>query len=382
MEKNVRIFLLFLLLLTASNAFAITPEQAISKANELAAQQQYDDALAIVENASKQYPKNTEIKLSIARIFSWMGNYAASENMIRTLGKEQDKNADVILLRANLAYYQQDYATAIKLYKRILEKNPNYQDATTGLAQAKKALSNPENISAKYSWQMDAGYENSSFSRSAQTSWNQEFTQLTHFTKDHNTAIYGKITRYDQFKNIDSEYEAGVTHIFTDYFNAYASGAISPSPDFRPENKVSAGGALRAISKEYIPTPLWLTLDSHYDTYSTTKILGNSPGLRLELPYGWSIASRLILVDQIHTQRVYGRDFRIDGVINDRLNFYAGYANAPETVAAVTVQTKTYFGGIAFNVRPDTTLRLGYTHDDRENSYIRQGVIFSVSYRF
>ena len=54
----------------------------------------------------------------------------------------------------------------------------------------------------------------------------------------------------------------------------------------------------------------------------------------------------------------------------------------PETVAAVTVDTQTWFGGVALELTPQATLHIGYTRDDRENSYIRQVVNASISYRF
>ena len=97
---------------------------------------------------------------------------------------------------------------------------------------------------------------------------------------------------------------------------------------------------------------------------------------------GWSIAARVIALDPEDSERLYGKDFRLDGTLTDTFRFYAGYADVPETVAAVTVDTQTWFGGVTLDMTPEATLRLGYARDDRENSYIRQVVSASVSYRF
>jgi tetratricopeptide (TPR) repeat protein len=381
-KKNV---LLMIILLTCNSLDAFADNntaQSINKATELAKQEKYEDALRILTEEESKNPKEFDLLIAQVRIFSWMGNYTKAEQVLGKLGEGKDKNVDVILLKANLAYYKHEYTDAIKLYQEVLKTAPNYNDAKIGLAQTQKAQVNIATPSDAYKWQIDLGYEHSSFSRVPQSEWNQEMLQITHFMDQNKTAVYGKINLYDRFKQTDYEYEAGITHIFKDYLNGYTLAALSPDPDFRPESKIAAGGAFRAIGREYLPTPLWITLDSQYDTYSTTRIITNIPGVRLELPYGWSISSRMIAVKPTNAQLLYGRDLRIGGVVNDRLNFYAGYANAPETVDAVTVRTISYFGGLALNVRPDTILRIGYSHDDRENSYIRQGVNCIVSYRF
>src|SRR6185369_2679971 len=125
-------------------------------------------------------------------------------------------NPDVMLLRANLAYYRGDYPIAKKLYQDILAAYPHYKDAADGLEEVKKAENAPEN---KYRWQLDMGHERSNFSRINQPAWNQDFMQITHFLEGGKTALHATVTRYDQFSNIDTGYEAGVDHRFTDYLN-------------------------------------------------------------------------------------------------------------------------------------------------------------------
>jgi YaiO family outer membrane protein len=152
--------------------------------------------------------------------------------------------------------------------------------------------------------------------------------------------------------------------------------------DFRPEYFVAGGGALKITGMNDKFLPAWLTLDSRYDNYEDTRILTAKLGLRIEPLEGWSIAGRVIALDQEDAKRLYGKDFRVDGTITDTLRFYAGYADVPETVAAVTVDTQTLFGGITMDLTPETTLRIGYARDNRENSYIRQVINASISYRF
>lgn len=375
------ILALFFLLFLATPAFAMSADDALEQSKVLAAEKKYDEALALLEKEEAKHPKDIELKLAIARVLSWKGDYDLAEQKLSKLDKEYDANADVLLLRANLAYYRHDTTTAKTLYKKILNDHPHYEDAKAGLARTQKAEDAPVQATP-YRWQVDIGYEHSGFSRRKQPSWNQEFLQVTHFLED-KTALHGKITRYDQFNtNIDTEFEIGVDHAFTEYLNAYAYGAITPEADFRPEHRVAGGGALRLMNKNDGFLPVWLTMDSRYDAYASVSVLNVNPGLRIEPVDGWSLAVRKISVDADNAKRVYGESYRLDGTVTDRLRFYVGYADAPETEAAVTVNTKTYFGGIAFDMTPESTLRLGYTHDDRENSYIRKVVNASVSYKF
>ncbi|TAH34212.1 MAG: YaiO family outer membrane beta-barrel protein [Alphaproteobacteria bacterium] len=231
-------------------------------------------------------------------------------------------------------------------------------------------------------WQTDAGFEFSDFSRRNQPNWNQEFTQVTRFFDSKKMAMHGKIIRYDQFSNIDSEYEAGVDRSFFPWLNAYLYGSMAPDADFRPEWRLMGGGSLRLNDPAWNLVPVWLTLDSRYEDYSDTEVMNINPGLRIEPADRWSIAGRMISVKQRNEERVYGFDLRLDGAVADDWRFYTGYANAPETVAGVTVDTTTYFAGAAIDITQAHTLRLGYTHDDRENSYIRQVLNVSLTYRF
>jgi YaiO family outer membrane protein len=383
------------LLSSATLAWAMPADEAIDRSRTLSAEHKYEEALVLLENALAEHPGDGEIQLAIIRVLSWQGNYDAAEKRIQELDKKYAGNADLLLLRANLAAYRRDHAQAVALYREVLAKAPDYEDAKAGLEHALNAVASDTQIFTSqiseieepsgepgFAWQVDSGFEFSEFSRVDQTDWNQEFLQLTRFLDERKTAIHGKITRYDQFSSTDVEYEAGIDHAVSDSLSLYASGTIGMDADFRPEYWVTGGGALKITGANDKIMPAWLTLDGRHDTYEDTSILTAKLGLRLEPTEGWSIAARVIALDSDVSRRLYGNDFRLDGTITDTFRFYAGYADVPETVAAITVDTQTWFGGISLDLTPEATLRLGYARDDRENSYIRQVVNASVSYRF
>ena len=393
------------LLSSATLACAMPVNEVIDRSRTLSAEHKYEEALVLLENAQAEHPGDGEIQFAIIRVLSWQGNYDAAEKSIQGLDKKYADNADLLLLRANLAAYRQDHVQAVALYREVLAKAPDYEDAKAGLERELKArASNTQIFKSQtskprisrsqiseikkpdgdpvFAWQVDSGIEFSEFSRVDQTGWNQEFLQLTRFLDERKTAIHGKITRYDQFSSTDVEYEVGIDHAVSENLNLYASGTIGMDADFRPEYWVTGGGALKITGLNDKIMPAWITLDGRHDTYEDTSILTAKLGLRIEPVAGWSIAARVIAVDQEDSRRLYGKDFRMDGILTDAIRFYVGYADVPETVAGVTVDTQTWFGGVALELTPDATLHMGYTRDDRENSYIRQVVNASVSYRF
>lgn len=376
----IRHIAFFIMLCISTSAYAMPIEDAIKESRVFAEKQDYERALSCLKQAETQYPNDLEIKLAIIRTLSWQGDFVTAEKRLASLDTKYDANADVQLLRANLAFYRKEYAIAETRYRTILLAHPDYEDAKAGLERIEK-VKHTSMGATRYAWQLDMGYEHSSFSRVNQSGWNQSFVQLNRFLSD-TTAVHGKIIRYEQFTNLDTAYELGVDHRFADYVNGYVYGVISPNADFRPEKQVMGGGMLRILNKEYADESLWLTLDNRYDIYDAIKVLDINPGLRFEPMNGWAISVRKISVDADNAKRVYGEDYRLDGTIIDGLRFYVGYANAPETESAITIDTKTWFGGIVWDVNEYATLRCGYSHDDRKNSYIREVVSVSTSIRF
>lgn len=361
-----------------SGAWAISREDGLSQSRAQAEDGRYDEALHTLQAIDNAKADDVELRLMRARILSWKGDHAAAEAELATLDSRHDDNADVMLLRANLAYIAGDYAKAEQLYTRILAIAPDYADAADGLERVQNAQAYA--AQGDYLWQLDAGLEHSDFD-DARPNWNQQFVQITRFLDDKRTALHGKVARYEQFRNIDSEYELGVSHRFSDRANGYVYGVYGPQADFRPEYRIAAGGAYR-LTPSSAAMPLWMTVDSRMDWYADSRVLNINPGAKVEFIRGWSLAGRVIVVDQEDERRVYGFDARLNGTLTDRLRGFIGYADAPETIDAVTVDTQTYFGGLAFDVTPRSSLLLSYAHDDRENTFERQVINAGIRYRF
>ena len=81
-------------------------------------------------------------------------------------------------------------------------------------------------------------------------------------------------------------------------------------------------------------------------------------------------------------KRLTGWSARADWQASDRLRLYAGRSNAPETEQGATVDTVSTFGGLVVEMTPLVDLTVAYTHDDRQNSYLRDALSATVGYRF
>ena len=361
----------------ATTAHAGTQE-ILDQSRALAEAKRYDEALELIAFEEKRAPENSELLMMKARILAWKGDYQAAQAILTPLRARYPNDDDILLVQAAIQGYEGRRDEATASYRSILVRNPNDADARQGLQRLEQA----EIAAEGYRWQLDAGGEFSSFSRSSQDNWNQQFLQLSHFSPDRATTLHGQISRFDQFNRVDSYYELGASHRFTPRLNGYVLGGATHNADFRPDMRLGGGGEVRLDAPDSGSTAWWLTLDVQYDSYPTGDVALYNPSLRFEPTDGWAITARRIIVDPEANKRLYGWLARVDGTITNDWRFLVGYANAPETVAGVAVDTKTIFGGLAYDIDTAHTVRIGYTRDDRENSFIRDAVNVSVSHRF
>lgn len=376
------IIILFLGLLPCTAHAQNTLADDLATARKLAEDQKYDDALTLLKKLQDNNPDNVELHLAIARTLSWSGNPDAAQIEIDKLSPVQKQNADAKLLQGYLYYYQKDFVKAEKEFSDILAHHPDYTDAATGLEHIRRASAAENAKDNGFKWQVDTGFEYSNFLRRSQDSWNQEFIQINRFFDNKKTVLHGTTRRYGQFTNVDSEYELGIDKVLSPRFTSYLYGTFSPHADFRPDWRIHAGGAARLDDPNDDGPALWVLVDMRRDVYEATDVFNFNPALRFEPVYGWGIIARAISVDQENEKRVYGQELRLNGVITDGWRFTAGFADAPETEAGVTVNTKTRYGNMAIDLGDAHTVRFGYTHDDRENSYIREVYNVSFSYKF
>jgi YaiO family outer membrane protein len=167
---------------------------------------------------------------------------------------------------------------------------------------------------------------------------------------------------------------------------AFAAG-WTLAPDFKPDWKVAADVevlALRRAPASPVPA-LWLLTGLRYDVYETLEVGGIHPGVRFEWGEPWAFAARLNRVQEVGSGALYGWTARMDGPLpapaGYGLRFWAGAADAPETVRAATVSTRTVFGGLGAE-RGSWLVNMGYARDDREGSWVRHALSAGAARKF
>ena len=372
------------LCLYAAPALADPPtiDQLLADSQAQAANKQFDEALKTLQQAQTQEPDNLDVRLAIARVHGWQGNYVVAENEVGVLSAADPDNVDIRTLSAYLDYYQGRNEAAAGKFASVLQTYPAYTEAAEGLKLAQDAEQDEkgEKAAAAYLWQFDAGYEHSSFSRQPSPDWSDEFAQVTRFFDGGDTAVHARIEYDEEFDTTNAYLEIGVDHKFTPWINGYFYAGHTVDASFRPAWRVEPGGNLRIIQEDDSTPAVWLTLDVKEDQYYPASIATVDPGVRFE--YGeWAFSPNLVMVHQWGTESVFGWNARLDGPVCENLRFYLGYSNAPDTEDAVTAYTASIYGGFAYTFDETHILTLGYTHDDRQNSWIRNAANIAFTYR-
>ena len=360
--------------MTLTPLAAHADDSPIASARALAEARRYDEALSVLRTAQAAAPNDIDLGLATARVLSWKGDYRAADAQLDQLPQS---NAETLTIRGNLAYYRSDLVRAKAIYTAALAITPDFAEARDGLQRVDAALAEQGKAPR---WQTDIGAEHSGFSNPALPDWNQQFVHVTRLMNGGKQAVHLRLTRYDQFGLNDGEAELGFAARLTDRLDVYGAAGVATEAAFRPESRFALGGAYRAHKGSW--GGVWLTFDGRHDRYPAITVNSGALGVRVTGNNGLGIASRLIRVDQGDGNPMTGYDVRIDGQINDRLRVHAGFADAPETVAAITIVTRSIFAGVTWDINPKTTLRAGYGRDDRANTYVRQGLNVTLSRRF
>jgi YaiO family outer membrane protein len=337
----------------------------------------FPDALRQLDTLLAAEPRHFQARLYQARIHSWQGRYGTAHREFSALAAERPGDGDVALAQAYLLYYQTRLDEAWTAFQTLSATYPGNADAREGLERVRRARA----LSGR-PWRLDAGGEYSFFTGRDQPAWGQAFVQVGRSVNEAGTMPYLRLEYWRQFERTDAAVEAGIYHRFSDKFNAGLAAAWNPAADFKPNWRVTGDAGLRLYGPTGPGWGAWLLAGAWYDVYAATDILRTSPGLRVEWGPFWAVTGRLARIDERGEDPLYGWSTRLDGPLPAGLRFYGGYGDAPETVAATTVATRTVFAGVFIPVGSSRTLTFGFTRDDREGAYQRHALNAALSQRF
>ena len=381
-------------LCSVGGAFASSPEEWTAQARARIAASRLDDALQSLDSALASDFRNFDARVLRAKVLSWQGRRAEAGTELQSLLKERPNDPGAGLAMAYLRYYQGDLPGAEQDFGRLLAADSGNRDAREGLERVRKARA----ASAPRPWRLDADYEHSSFARRPQPAWHQEALQLSRALPDGKTSVYGRVEHYRQFEMSDVAFEAGVVRALHPRANASLAAGWTSAPDFRPEWSLAADADFLALTRPAAnavspPVPavpaVRLFAGFRCDAYESVKVFGFDPGVRLEWNDPWALEVKASRVQEEGGDPLWGGFVRFEGPLGlpslgpvSGLRFSLGAADAPETVAAATVSTRSVFAGLGADVGSDWIVHAGYARDDREGSWVRHGVNVGVGYRF
>lgn len=379
----------------------------------LAFTKRYDEAQVLLERALDLDPANDDVHLALARVKSWQGAHRAAERDVdRVLARSPD-NLEALELRGRLAFYQRRFGEAEAYLAKVLARAPNriptlvtlgdvlaaadklraaraaYDRALeldpgqAEVAEKRRRLTRPERP-----WRLDSGITHSRFSRQDRDPWSEGFIQLG-YAIDRVTTLRGKLEGARRFDQMDAFFEGGIAHRIQPWLTATIAAGVTQNPDFLARWTASAGATARLWRGRGPLGASLVTIDYLRSDYAAGAVDRLTAGLQQYLFVGrLALTVRRITAWDVDRVRAGGWVGRVDlrplddlGPLDD-LAVYVTIAEVPETVQGATVDVRSYGVGIIFDVTPAFGFRLGYLHEDRENSYIRHAASAAFTFRF
>ena len=111
----------------------------VERASELAKAQRFDEALAVLDAVHSSSQNEYSVEFLEARIFAWSGQHRLAEQAFANLRTQYPQDLDIMVSSGYLQFYQRNYASAEKIFSKVLALNPDYSDARRGLERSKSA---------------------------------------------------------------------------------------------------------------------------------------------------------------------------------------------------------------------------------------------------
>ena len=363
-------------------ALAQTPESVSRDALELAGNQKFEQALSLIDAQPVETRGTYDVQFARARILSWDSQHKAAANAYKDLMSAYPGNPDIENGYAYLEYYRGNYDQADIFFNNILAKYPDYEDARNGLVRTQAAREEAKR-NRGHTWRIDSNIGLSSFDgsngRPDQQDWNDQSLRVEYIPGK--IAVSGQAVRYERFGLTDIQLTAGARSNNNSAWDWEIGGGFTPSAEFRPD--VTALGRLGHKYKLEGGATLHGSVGYQIDDYDSTGSISTlTPQLMVYLENGAVLTGRVI-----HSMKKGQSDqtgFLTSALVPlvDRLSARIGYANAPETVNGIVIDTESVFGGFTYELTDTTDIHATYARDDRENTYIRDGFNVGLTQRY
>ncbi|SMF61191.1 YaiO family outer membrane beta-barrel protein [Allosphingosinicella indica] len=349
-------------------AQTLTPELAYREA--VAARQSGDAqrAVDLLGPLVAADPANADAQVQLGYALLALDRTDDAERAFQSALAAAPGYADAHIGQARIAQRRGDRAAALRALSPVGRDNAD--------AEALRAQLRAPGEAYLWSLDIDGGY---SFVEDPQPDWREGSLQIRRQANGR-TGLHGRAEIARRFGNSDVYAELGLDHRLSDRARIYLTLGGTPGADFRPRYQIGAGGSVR-ISDGGDATAL--TLDARQAEFAGGDVQTLAPGIEQYFAGGrlWLTARWIHLFDETGRHQS-GYLVRADGQATDRLRLFAGLSDAPDTSEGLVIDTRSFFGGVSFDVSSTTTLRLSLAHEDRDTGADRTQIGLGLGLRF
>lgn len=349
--------------------------------------QRFDEAGHFFDRALAIRPGLLDARLGKVRLAIWQGDVPRARALVDGVLVSAPDNVEALNLDAKVALLEADYARAGQSFQRVLALDPRNVEALVGLGDVRRAEGDGDAARRAYGqalaiepgsadieqrlaappprkWRLDLGSEVSDLTDGL-GDWTDSSAGLA-YRLSPRTTISGRMRLATRFGHTDVQIESRIDQAFSPAFSAYALVAVTPDADFLARYSIGAGGSWQVVAPAHAFGPLSLNIDARYDDFANADVTSIQPWVQ-----GYILDGRLGLSARwVHAQddigtRADGYVLRADIEVTQRVSVFGGYADAPEISDGTLVPTRTVFGGIAWDVSDQLTLRASGAYEQR-----------------
>ncbi|WP_448956347.1 YaiO family outer membrane beta-barrel protein [Labrys neptuniae] len=350
-------------------------------------QQRYDEAGRYFDTALRLRPSLLDARLGKVRLALWQGDLALARSRIDAVVADAPGNSEALVLKGQIALREGDQDRAAEVFQQVLAKEPRNAEALVGLGDIRRAAGDDDGARQAYhqalavephsqdivqrlavppprKWRLDIGSEVSALTAGRGT-WTDSGIGLA-YRWTPSTTLSGRTRLATRFGKTDVQLEGRVDHAFSSRFSAYALVATTPGANFLARYSIGTGASLQAITRSHGIGPFFINADLRYDNFAHTEVTTVSPWIQGYVFDGrLGLSARWIHASDDTNVRADGYVLRADVVVTPRLSVFAGYADAPEISDGSLDPTRSVFGGVAYDLTDDWTVRASFAHERR-----------------
>lgn len=323
------------------------------------------EAIALLEAASRAHPADADIWLNLGLAYSATERLADAERALAEADRLAPGYADVQLARARVAYFRGDLGEAERRLAPL--QRPG---ATTEVRELSVQIAAARRTTP--TWRLDAQVSNSKLTKGL-PDWTRQAVTLSRRLGDGSTLV-GEVEHARQFGVDDTFLEAQVVRP-----RAFLALGGAPNADFRPEWSVRTGlystpqGFRRGWTAQF-------SADAAWARYVSGDVRSLQPTLTLAKGDNLIVARWINTLDEREDYRS-GYAVRAVWAAAPRLRLSAGWADAPESSAGVTVKVRAISVGASVDIDESTAINLDGVHEDR-SAYNRDELSLGLTRRF